>query len=161
MAYGNTATSGEALWEASRGQNAILRGQKSKNLPKMAVFDHFFFFWLGGAGGEPLTGGQMPPCPPSHAATDSTATEHNLVDIAWQFTTQFWQNAMQFHFNLHTEDFNSYSYTNFHQCSLLLHKLPTLNYALYSTQLWPLDVCFLYPKQEWVVAWPGVNCNTP
>ena len=30
------------LWRASRGQNAFLKGQKSKNLPKMADFDHFF-----------------------------------------------------------------------------------------------------------------------
>ena len=42
---------------ASRGQNAILRGQKSKNLPKMADFDHFFF-WRGGKWGW------RPPCPP-------------------------------------------------------------------------------------------------
>ena len=31
------------LWGASRGQNAILRGQISKNLPKMAYFGNFFF----------------------------------------------------------------------------------------------------------------------
>ena len=31
------------LWGASRGQNAILRGQKSKKLPKMADFGNFFF----------------------------------------------------------------------------------------------------------------------
>ena len=28
---------------ASRGQNAILRGQKSKNLLKITDFGHFFF----------------------------------------------------------------------------------------------------------------------
>ena len=49
---------------ASRGQNTFLRGQKSKKLPKMADFGHFFF-WLGGKWGEkPPTGGKMPPMPP-------------------------------------------------------------------------------------------------
>ena len=50
---------------ASRGQNAILRGQKSKNLPKMADFGHFFLLTGGKWGGaEPPTGGHFPPCPP-------------------------------------------------------------------------------------------------
>ena len=51
---------------ASRRQNVILRGQKSKNLPKMADFG-IFFFWQGGkwgGGAEPLTGGQYPHAPP-------------------------------------------------------------------------------------------------
>ena len=30
------------LWRAIEGENAILRGQKFKNLPKMADFGHFF-----------------------------------------------------------------------------------------------------------------------
>ena len=52
------------LWEASRGQNAILRGQKSKNLPKMADFGHFFLLTGGQVGAEPPTGvGICPPCP--------------------------------------------------------------------------------------------------
>ena len=38
------------------------RGQKSKNLPKMADFDHFFL--LTGGGGKSLQlGGLCPPCP--------------------------------------------------------------------------------------------------
>ena len=46
---------------ASRGQNATLRGKKSKKFPKMADFGHFFltFFLTGGKWG----GGQIPPCP--------------------------------------------------------------------------------------------------
>ena len=36
------------LWGALIGHNAILRGQKSKNLLKMADFGHIFF---GGKGG--------------------------------------------------------------------------------------------------------------
>ena len=47
-----------------RGQNAILRGQKSKNLPKMADFDNFFLLTGGQVGGRASKGGQMPPCPP-------------------------------------------------------------------------------------------------
>ena len=39
------------LWGASRGQNAILRGQKSKNLLKIADFDHFFLLTGGHVGG--------------------------------------------------------------------------------------------------------------
>ena len=51
---------------ASREQNAYLRGQKSKNLPKMADFCHFFLLTGGKwVGAEPPTGGKMPP----HAAT--------------------------------------------------------------------------------------------
>ena len=34
---------------ASKGQNAILRGQKSQNLPKMADFGHFFLLRGGGS----------------------------------------------------------------------------------------------------------------
>ena len=53
------------LWGASRGQNAILRGQKSKNLPKMADFGHFFLLTGGQVGGQSLwLGGICPPCPP-------------------------------------------------------------------------------------------------
>ena len=37
------------LWGSSRGQNAYLKGQKSKKLLKMAVFCHFL---LGGASGD-------------------------------------------------------------------------------------------------------------
>ena len=53
---------------ASRGQNAFLRGQKSKNLPKMADFDNFFF-WRGGGGAsgrseEPPTAGECSFMPP-------------------------------------------------------------------------------------------------
>ena len=56
---------------ASRGKNAILRGQKSKNLPKMADFGHFFLL-TGGAsgGGQSLQLGAFAPCPPLDAATD-------------------------------------------------------------------------------------------
>ena len=49
---------------ASRGQNAFLRGQKSKRLSKMADFDNFFPSDWGKMGAEPPTGGQMPSCPP-------------------------------------------------------------------------------------------------
>ena len=44
---------------ASRGQNAILRGQKSKNLLKMDDFGNFFLDW-GACGG----GGKYPPLMP-------------------------------------------------------------------------------------------------
>ena len=58
---------------ASRGQNAFLRGQKSKNLPKIADLDHFFIL-TGGKWGDRTSngGGQMPPCspPPLDAATE-------------------------------------------------------------------------------------------
>ena len=47
-----------------RGQNTILRGQKSKNLPKVADFGHFFLLTGGGQGGEPPTGGGNAPIPP-------------------------------------------------------------------------------------------------
>ena len=50
------------------GQNAILRGQKYKNLPKMADFGHFFLLTGGQVGGRASNGGganaQMPLCPP-------------------------------------------------------------------------------------------------
>ena len=54
------------LWGASRGQNAFLRGQKSKNLPKMADFDNFFASdWGGKWGGRASNWGEgntrMPP----------------------------------------------------------------------------------------------------
>ena len=47
------------------GQNAILRGQKSKTLPKMTNFGNFFF-WRGGGGkwGQSLWLEEMPPMPP-------------------------------------------------------------------------------------------------
>ena len=53
------------LWEASRGQNAHLRGQKSKNLPKIADFCHFFPSDWGASGEEPPTnwGAYAPSCP--------------------------------------------------------------------------------------------------
>ena len=58
------------LWVASRGQNAFLRGQKSKPLLKMTDFD--FFSSNGGERGqvgvEPLTvggGANVPNAPPS------------------------------------------------------------------------------------------------
>ena len=54
------------LWGASRGQNAILRGQKSKNLPKMGDFGHFFLLTGGKWGAEPPTWG---PHAPLDAAT--------------------------------------------------------------------------------------------
>ena len=58
----------------SSGQNAILRVQKSKHLPKMADFGHFF---LGGGEqvGESIQGGggQMTPCPLD------AATECNII----------------------------------------------------------------------------------
>ena len=44
----------------SRGQNTILRGQKSKNLPKMAYFGPFYW---GASGGRASDWGEMPPCP--------------------------------------------------------------------------------------------------
>ena len=52
-------------WGASRGQNMILRGQKSKNLPKMADFGNFFSSDWGesGGGGQSLWwGGSSTPC---------------------------------------------------------------------------------------------------
>ena len=52
-------------WGASRGGgNAILRGQKSKNLPKMADFGHFLLLTGGKWGQSFRLGGQMPPCLP-------------------------------------------------------------------------------------------------
>ena len=39
---------------ASRGKNAILRLQKSKNLPKMADFGHFFLLTGEKVGGQSL-----------------------------------------------------------------------------------------------------------
>ena len=50
------------LWEGIGGQDAITRGQKSKNLQKMVDFGHLFLL-TGGRGTEPPMGG-MPPCPP-------------------------------------------------------------------------------------------------
>ena len=50
---------------ASRGQNAILRGEKSKNLPKMADFGQIFLLTGGQVGeAEPPTGGANAPSPP-------------------------------------------------------------------------------------------------
>ena len=44
------------------GWNAILRGQKSKNLQKIADFGHFFLLTGGASGGaEPPTGGAFAP----------------------------------------------------------------------------------------------------
>ena len=45
---------------ASRGQNAILRGQIFKNLPQMAYFGHFFFWWGEWGEAEPQTAGNVP-----------------------------------------------------------------------------------------------------
>ena len=48
-------------------QNAILRGQKSKNLPKMTYFDHFSLLTGGGVGAELRRGGgAIGPMPPFH-----------------------------------------------------------------------------------------------
>ena len=72
---------------ASRGQNAIPRGQKSKNLPKMADFGHFFLLTGGGAsGGKSLRlGGHLPPCPPPlDAATESRPAETTYLVQASQ-----------------------------------------------------------------------------
>ena len=55
-----TAAAPEIFYGGIEGQNAFLRGQKSKNLPKMDDFDHFFFWW-GGA--EPLMGAFAPHAP--------------------------------------------------------------------------------------------------
>ena len=67
------------LWGggASRGQNVILRGQKSKNLTKMADF----FLWLGGKwGGKSLwLGEKMPPIPPLDAATGILALKRSSL----------------------------------------------------------------------------------
>ena len=55
------------LWGVSRGQNATLRGQKSKKMPKMDDFDNFFFLtWGGGQVGEepPTWEGANAPIPP-------------------------------------------------------------------------------------------------
>ena len=49
-------------WGAARGQNAYLRGQKSKKLPKIADFSHFFFL-TGGKWGRASDWGKCPPCP--------------------------------------------------------------------------------------------------
>ena len=50
----------------SRGKNAILRGQKSQNLPKMADFGHFVLLTGGASGGRASDwgGDKMPTCPP-------------------------------------------------------------------------------------------------
>ena len=53
------------LWGASRGQNAYLSGQKSKELPKMADFCHFFPSDWG------KVGDRAPHAPPLGAATGS------------------------------------------------------------------------------------------
>ena len=54
------------------GAKCDSEGEKSKNLPKMADFDHFFL--LTGERGDRASdsggGGQMPPMPPLDAATD-------------------------------------------------------------------------------------------
>ena len=62
------------LWGggASRGQNAILRGQISKNLPKMADFGNFFLLTGGKWGAEPPTGGHLPPMPPLMSPLSTT-----------------------------------------------------------------------------------------
>ena len=75
---------------ASRGQNAILRGQKLKNLTKMADFGHFFF-WLGESGGQSLRlGGIFPHTPPPWCrhclAIDETMAK--LAGCAWSKTTR-------------------------------------------------------------------------
>ena len=53
------------LWGASRGQNAILSGQKSKNLPKIADFGHFILLRGGGqVGGRASDWGAFSPMAP-------------------------------------------------------------------------------------------------
>ena len=66
---------------ASRGQNAILRGQKSKNLPKMTDFGHFFSSdWGASGGGEPPTGGGgIFPHAPLDAATAENIQKYGPV----------------------------------------------------------------------------------
>ena len=70
------------LWGASRGQNAILRGQKSKNLLKMADFGYFFLL-TGGA--EPPTqwGAFPPPCPLDAATANQTRGMGGDGDGGW------------------------------------------------------------------------------
>ena len=65
------------------GKNAILMGRKSKNLPKMADFD-IFFFWRGASGGRASDGGggganaPMPPLMPPLPITTS-----NRLNTIW------------------------------------------------------------------------------
>ena len=49
-------------WGALRGQKALLRGQKPKNLPKMV--DFCLFVGGGGKGAEPPTGENVHSCSP-------------------------------------------------------------------------------------------------
>ena len=44
--------------------NCVSEGKKSKNLPKMADFCHFFLITEEQMGAEPPTGGKCPSCPP-------------------------------------------------------------------------------------------------
>ena len=62
---------------ASRGQNAILRGQESKNLPKMADFGHFFLLTGGQVGGGRASDwGHLPPMPPPLDAATACTKYH-------------------------------------------------------------------------------------
>ena len=70
------------LWEASRGQNAIMRGQKSNNLPKMADFDHFFSDGGGGKWEQSLRqGDKCPQCPPLMPPLPITTS--NRLNTIW------------------------------------------------------------------------------
>ena len=66
---------------ASRGQNAILRGQKSKNLPKMADFGHFFLLTGGASGGTASDWGAFAPplMPPLHCIEDGQNKKSHLL----------------------------------------------------------------------------------
>ena len=71
--FAYTVAAPEICCGGIEGQNAFLRGQKSKILPKMADFCHFFPFLMGKGGGQvggrASDGGQMPPHAPLDAAT--------------------------------------------------------------------------------------------
>ena len=57
-----------------------LGGQKSKKLPKMADFCHFFLL----TGGQSLRrggGGKCPPCPPPHLGTATVGNADEVMAL--------------------------------------------------------------------------------
>ena len=87
------------LWGASRGQNAFLRGQKSKNLPKMADFNHFLLLtgWQVGDRASNWGWGENAPMPPLMPPLHTPPLWHKTKQIELTLTLPNGQLPFEIH----------------------------------------------------------------